>query len=123
LPPLSDGPLGYAWNSPTRRGTIQSFYASSLSGLLFSLSCSGAMGETSVTGPTTFPGGGLPVILAKIEQAAYQVRYKQYDAADFGAPHHRRRAIFFLARDVGRLGRWCSLMVELVNRITAPCGT
>jgi DNA (cytosine-5)-methyltransferase 1 len=43
--------------------------------------------------------GALPVILAKIDSAGYRVGYKLYDAADFGVPQHRRRVIFFLARD------------------------
>jgi DNA (cytosine-5)-methyltransferase 1 len=43
--------------------------------------------------------GALPVILAKIVRAGYQVSYRLYDAADFGAPQHRRRVIFFLSRD------------------------
>jgi DNA (cytosine-5)-methyltransferase 1 len=43
--------------------------------------------------------GALPVILAKIEAAGYQVSYRLYDAADFGVPQHRRRVIFFLSRD------------------------
>ena len=43
--------------------------------------------------------GALPVILAKIEEAGYQVSYKLYDAAHFGVPQHRRRVIFFLSRN------------------------
>jgi DNA (cytosine-5)-methyltransferase 1 len=43
--------------------------------------------------------GSLPVILAKIEQAGYQVSYKLYGAGDFGVPQHRRRVVFFLSRD------------------------
>jgi DNA (cytosine-5)-methyltransferase 1 len=41
----------------------------------------------------------LPDIVAKIEQAGYQVSYLLYDTADFGVAQHWRRVIFFLARD------------------------
>jgi site-specific DNA-cytosine methylase len=47
----------------------------------------------------------LPVILAKIAQG-YQVRYRLYDAADFGVPPHRRRVIFFLSRDGETIEPW-----------------
>jgi DNA (cytosine-5)-methyltransferase 1 len=43
--------------------------------------------------------GALPVILAKIEEAGYQVSYRLYDAADYGVPQHRRRVIFFPSRE------------------------
>jgi site-specific DNA-cytosine methylase len=35
----------------------------------------------------------------EVEQAAYQVSYRLYDAADFSVPQHRCRVIFFLSRD------------------------
>jgi site-specific DNA-cytosine methylase len=67
--------------------------------------------------------GSLPVILAKIEQAGYQVSYKLYGAGDFGVPQHRRRVVFFLSRDgARRFRRWFPAMVVKVNHVIARCG-